>query len=82
MGGSWRETFAPGGQCGRGDAHRLGRGHEVRFVRAQEIEHREVGRRLADRRPQAVRIEARNGEETLRSHCVREDPGERVKGNP
>jgi hypothetical protein len=41
-----------------------------------------VSRGLADRGAQAVGIEARNGQESLRAHCVRKDPGERVKRNP
>jgi hypothetical protein len=41
-----------------------------------------VRRRLADRGAQAVGIEAGQGEKPLRPHCVREDPGERIKGNP
>lgn len=51
-------------------------------MRAEEIEHREVSRRLAERGAQAVRIEAGNRQETRRARCVRQDPAERAKGNP
>ena len=51
-------------------------------MRAEEIEHREVGRGFADSGAQPVRIEPCNSEETLRAHCVRKDPGERPTGDP
>ena len=51
-------------------------------MRAKKIEHREVSRRLTDRGAQAIRIEPRYGQETLRAHCVRKDPGQGVQRDP
>jgi len=41
-----------------------------------------MSRRLADRGAQAVGIEARHRKETPGPHGVRQDPAERLEGNP
>ncbi len=61
---------------------RLGRGDEVRLVRAEEIEHRAVSFGLPDRGPQAFGRQARERQESLGTNRIRKDPPQRAKGNP
>ena len=51
-------------------------------MRAKKIDNGEVRRRLADDGAQTVGIQPGYGEEPLGARGVREDPAERVKGNP
>ena len=50
-------------------------------MRAQELEHRAVGRRLADLQAQGLGREAGQREEALGAGCVRKNPGERGQCN-
>src|SRR5690606_34584319 len=77
--GSSREPFAGRGKIGRVEIERVGGGDQVRFVGAEEVEHREVRPGLAERCPEGIGREPGEGEESLGPRCVRKDPGQRRK---
>jgi hypothetical protein len=82
VGDSSGELLARGGEPGGFDAEGLGRGNQVWFVRAEEIEHRQLDLPGGDTIAQDTGRQARQVEKTLRPALVLEDPGESLQGEP